>query len=346
MVVPNRFIVTTTINGRTEAIDRFDSLTEWTLIVVGDRRTPQGYRLRNGIYLSPDEQSRFAPELSELIGWNSIQRRNIGFLLALESGADVVATVDDDNIPYDSWGKNIFVGQEIEVTSYEASNGCFDPVGATEHAHLWHRGYPIQLLSSRDYAHSARKRVRVDVQADFWDGDPDIDAICRLEHAPDVVFSPASFPMASNAVSPFNSQNTFLSREALQHYFVLPHVGRMDDIWASYHLQALGFNVVYGPATVRQDRNAQDLTRNLVDEFLGYEKNVSLVRAINRGDYDPAVFWPQRTLTAYESYRRRVSCDFHHHRWTERQLRGQFRGSIAENDGLQRTPAATTRRSA
>ena len=29
-----------------------------------------------------------------------------------------------------------------------------------------------------------KNQITVDIQADFWNGDPDIDAICRIEHAP------------------------------------------------------------------------------------------------------------------------------------------------------------------
>jgi hypothetical protein len=159
-----RFIVTTTINAPTEAIARFDEMRDWTLIVVGDRGTPADYHLENGIYLSPDAQERLAPELSRLIGWNCIQRRNLGFVLALDEDADVVATVDDDNIPYPSWGEDLLVGWTLEIETCEAPNGCFDPVGATEHENLWHRGYPLQLLASRDHTQRATRTVRVDVQ--------------------------------------------------------------------------------------------------------------------------------------------------------------------------------------
>jgi hypothetical protein len=49
-----------------------------------------------------------------LVG-KSIQRRNVGFVFAYNEGADIIATVDDDNIPYDNWGDNVLVGQEVEV---------------------------------------------------------------------------------------------------------------------------------------------------------------------------------------------------------------------------------------
>ena len=300
------YIVTTTINAPTEAVRRFDGLSDWTLIVVGDQRTPVDYSVKNGIYLDPADQEKLAPELSDLIGWNCIQRRNIGFVLALELGAEIVATVDDDNIPYDSWGTNLMVGKQLDLKTFDCENGCFDPIGATEHAHLWHRGYPLQLLTSRDYSRSSTKPVRVDIQADFWDGDPDVDAVCRLEHAPDVKFDPRSFPFTPNALCPFNSQNTFLNREALAKYFVVPGVGRMDDIWAAFHIQTLGFKIAFGAASVFQDRNEQDLTKNLSDEVLGYERNIKMVEAINEGTYSNRDYWPERAILAYEAYLKRV----------------------------------------
>lgn len=94
--------------------------------------------------------------------------------------------------------------------------------------------YRMLLLSQRDYSKKARKKVFVDVQADFWNGDPDVDAICRMEHRPECTFDPTPFPVSANKIGPFNSQNTFITGECLANYFVMPHVGRMDDIWPSY----------------------------------------------------------------------------------------------------------------
>jgi len=71
-------------------------------------------------------------------------------------------------------------------------------------------------------------------------------------------------------VSPFNSQNTFLRREVLPHYFMFPKVGRMDDIWAAYYVQALGHKVVYTRPSVRQLRNVHNLTGDFLNELDGY----------------------------------------------------------------------------
>ena len=231
-----KVIVTTTINPPTKAIDRFQSMPDWELVVIGDKKTPTDYRLKRGTYVTPEQQEQYDPALSEAIGWNCIQRRSFGLLWAHDMGADVVAVVDDDNIPLDGWGEQLLVGQDVEVNYYETDLPAFDPVGATNHAELWHRGYPLQLLPKRDYTRKSRRRISVDIQADFWNGDPDIDAICRMEHAPECNFAASSFPFAANKLAPFNSQNTFLSGKCLPSYFLFPQVGRMDDIWAAYYL--------------------------------------------------------------------------------------------------------------
>lgn len=301
MTARRKIIVTTTIRPPTEAIERFDGLPDWTLIVVGDRRTPSNYRLRNGIYFSVDEQHKYNVTLSRLIGWDCTPRRNFGFLLAYELGADIVATVDDDNIPYPDWGQNMVLGRPTEVDYFETDEPCFDPLSVTNYPHLWHRGFPVQLLASRA-ARKSRRSVEADIQADLWDGDPDVDAICRLKHRPRCHFDPGCFPFSANRISPFNSQNTFVRGDLLPYYFMVPHVGRVDDIWGSYHLQSLGFKVVFSRPSVKQVRNDHDTALDMVDELLGYEKTISLVTSIVEGTYRTNDFWPERSIRAFEAY--------------------------------------------
>lgn len=302
--VLKKFIVTTTINPVTEAIDLFDSLPDWNLIVIGDKKTPEGYKLGNGLYVSPTDQEKLAPELSEAIGWNCIQRRNFGLLLAYRYGADVVAVVDDDNIPLPGWGDNLMIGSSVEVNYYETEQNCFDPVGATNHPHLWHRGFPLQMLSKRDYTKQSKKFITPAIQADFWNDDPDIDAVCRMEHAPECEFDSTCFPIASNKIAPFNSQNTFLSRSVIPDYFLFPHVGRMDDIWAAFYVQSLGHRVVFGPASVYQRRNEHDLTVDFTKEVIGYENNHRLLSDLYQDPESITKYLSGRSIRAWQLYKK------------------------------------------
>ena len=303
-----KVIVTTTINPPTEAIRKFDTMPDWHLVVAGDRKTPD-YRLERGTYISPEEQEKYDPQLSEAIGWNSIQRRNFAFLAAHDMHADIIALVDDDNIPFEGWGQNLLIGREVEVNYYETDLDAFDPVGATNHQALWHRGYPIQLTPRRDYSRRTRRTVIPDVHADFWNGDPDVDAICRIEHAPECRFDDSFFPMAANKPGPFNSQNTFLAARCLKDYMVFPHVGRMDDIWPSYYFQARGYQVIWNKPSVYQARNEHDLVRDMQQEYIGYENNLNLVRSVARDPESITRFIPGRTAWAFSLYRRHFERD-------------------------------------
>jgi hypothetical protein len=264
-------IVTTTINPPTEALTKFSQLDDWTLIVIGDLKTPhEAYKKLRCIYLNPEEQSKKYPKVSEILGWKTIQRRNIGFIEAYHLGAEIIATVDDDNIPYANWGTNLLVGKETTVDWWEADEGVFDPLSVTQHSHLWHRGFPLQLVNKRTKKYLWEKIIVPLVQADLWDGDPDVDAIERIAFQPNVTFE--QFPPFSTLnITPFNSQNTFLAREVFPYYSVLPHIGRMDDIWGAYMMQKhVGQGrIVFNSATVRQDRNEHDLVKDLEKEWFG-----------------------------------------------------------------------------
>jgi hypothetical protein len=217
-------------------------------------------------------------------------------------GADVLATVDDDNIPYDNWGQNLYVGKTIDVDLYEPELNVFDPLSITKDNYIWHRGYPIEYLQKRHRVeYKGKTKRKVLVQADLWDGDPDIDAMARLTYKPIVKYSDITEPYCSNAIAPFNSQNTFLDREVIPFYSVLPFTGRMDDIWGSYILQHYFPNsVIYSPASVYQDRNVQDLITNLEKEIIGYRDTLQL---INNLTYLDKVI-PQKTLEYYKIYKK------------------------------------------
>lgn len=313
---PKLAIVTTTINQPTKALYKYIKLAasnDWRLIIVGDKKTPHGayknlqkqypHTLR---YVSPDEQEEISRELSDLIGWNCIQRRNFGFIVALRLGAEILATVDDDNIPYDNWGQFLAIGNEPQIAVHQSPEIVFDPLSVTTNSRLWHRGFPLEFLGTRHRTKylSHLKRPRVLVQADLWDGEPDVDAICRIAKGPFDVQFPEE-PFAGTAPGPFNSQNTFLHKDVFPTYFLFPHVGRMDDIWASYVTQAaFPDSVVYGSASVYQERNDHNLVTDLKNELIGYENNLELVQSLY---VDHSDAWqqllPEKALAAYEVFK-------------------------------------------
>jgi hypothetical protein len=286
-----KFIVTTTINDVTKALKKFDSLEDWSLIVIGDKKTPD-IKLKNGRFIPADEQNNLGFECVDLIPWNVIQRRNIGYLVAMKEGADVIATIDDDNIPYDSWGEGLKLGSTYIANMIKSELVCdilHEHSEATEKK-IWHRGFPVQLLNLRRTRQLQKNQLAfVDVEAQLWDGDPDVDAVCRLSSGPfDLKFSDKSYLIDNNTFSPYNTQNTFFTRRVAPCMCLPYNIGRMDDIWASYMTQRvmreLNSNVLFSGPSVYQDRNEHDLSKDLEKELIGYRHTLSFLNRLNNID--------------------------------------------------------------
>lgn len=225
---------------------------------------------------------------SEPIGWNSIQRRNIATLEALRWGADLIVSVDDDNIPADPYYFHSYKAALSELTPTgtqdrhwsgllaSPENPWFD-IGAFLNPVSSHRGFPHQEAGRRPRL-SYVVEGKIGVCAGIVLGDPDIAAMTRIVQAPHVLgVSPIlNYGVAVNprhTWTVFNSQNTALIRDLVPAFCMLSGVGRYDDIFASLIVQRVarhtGHHVLFGPPFVYQERNVQDLQRNIADEMFG-----------------------------------------------------------------------------
>jgi hypothetical protein len=229
---------------------------------------------------------------SELIGWNTIARRNIAFLEALKWGADVIYSWDDDNIPtlpnhfvmFD--GPNRFHGIRVRGAGIGGPDGWFDP-GTLLIPRTRHRGYPHgkpQALVA-----SSVTDAKIGVYAGLVIGDPDVDAVTRMEHRPDIggvhLLGQAGVVVDLNTWTVFNSQNTAVIRELVPAWFMMPGVGRHDDIYASLIVQRVmrerNLHVHFGPPFTYQQRNDHNLIIDLRAEIDGMERVTDLAHLLD-----------------------------------------------------------------
>lgn len=222
---------------------------------------------------------------SELIGWNTISRRNIALLEALKWGADVIVVIDDDNIPicrsdapgYFYYFDQLFADEPINCIQATSPTGWFD-VGQLLDPVAPHRGFPYTRRSEAVF--SPIVNGRVGVAAGICLGDPDIDATTRIVAGPRV-HRVSELLRAGIVVDPrqtwtvFNSQNTALVRELAPAFFMVPQWGRYDDIFGSLVVQRLMREraqvVHFGQPYVWQQRNSHDFLRDLRAEQFGAE---------------------------------------------------------------------------
>lgn len=249
-------------------------------------------------YFDVDEQIRFLDKLNfspSFIPTKSDNRRNIGYLKAVEDGCDVILSMDDDNFPIDKdfFNYHATVGDPIDkaILISETRNGWFNPMVLLdtqtkngEHLTVYPRGFPYaKRWNDVSTIGDTWIKGRIGVNVGLWTGDPDIDAITRLttQCSSTIKPIPENVALRNGHVMPINSQNTSLVREAVTCYYFLKmgytvngiKMDRFGDIFSGYFLhlcnRSVGNLVTIGNPIVFQERNEHNLLKDLKVELPG-----------------------------------------------------------------------------
>lgn len=249
----------------------------------GIAKAPQ---IPNCSWLTPDWQKKW--KCSPLIGFRNIQRRNLALLEAVEWGADIIVSIDDDNIPigdggvggpYFWWFQRLlgaYGDHPFNGAKVSSPTGWFD-VGTLLAPASPHRGFPHDVESQTVVSHVVG--AKVGAAAGIVLGDPDVSAVTRMALAPEV-HRVSQILESGIAVDPsthtvFNSQNSAIIRELAPAWGMVPFVQRYDDILASLVcarvMRQRDLYIHFGRPFVFQQRNQHDLLKDLRGELLGME---------------------------------------------------------------------------
>ena len=286
----NSWIVLTTINPPTEAVESIAKLCErgWSAVVVGDTKTPPGWHCAGIQYLDVAAQRELFGRFADAVPYKHYCRKNLGYLYAIRHGAELILETDDDNIPYESFGRNLSrtvrEGRRLSAAGWVNIYKHF-----TSDAHIWPRGLPLDAIDEAGELSPLETPVECSVQQYLADNDPDVDAVYRLTNKRPVFFDREASPvvLSKGAWVPFNSQNTVFFREAFPLLYLPCFVSfRMTDIWRSFVAQAAlshhGMSVSFHAPTVEQVRNEHDLMKDFADEVVGYLRNREIGEILTR----------------------------------------------------------------
>lgn len=283
------------------------------MIIIGDRKTPDTVRdmaaaaSRAGfetdyvdIARQEDWLKRF-PDMAARIPYNTDNRRNIGFLMALERGCEVLISIDDDNLcpdDEDYFGRHAIVGTEQTMPTISSDTGWFNICSMMDNSHgasIYPRGYPYSKRTRKEQLTETSSTGLVAVNAGLWTLDPDIDAVTRLnEDVKTLRMNRDSVMLAPGTWSPVNTQNTAIWAEAMPaYYYVLMgepvHGARLDrygDIWSGYFIgkcvQHLDHRIAVGTPVARHERNSHNLLLDLRQELWGMILTESLTEILQR----------------------------------------------------------------
>lgn len=283
------------------------------IYVIGDLKSPDGIdeycaSIKNCFYITPHLQNQYMLdhghwELSSHLPWNTIARRNVGHLMAYEDGMDVIVMLDDDNLAtnQDVVKHHSVVGQVALRPTYASTSGWFNVCRALVEQHdveFYARGYPPAQRWKDGLITSDFGFNKVAVNGGLWLNDPDIDALTRIERHlittgvnPNM---PTSFALYPGTWSPWNCQNTAISRRALASYFLSPHTGRHLDIWASYITtrvaEAMGEVITFGTPLAFHDRTPHNLYKDLEQEMPWIRMTDKFVDTLRSIDVKPTSY--------------------------------------------------------
>ena len=277
-----KWVVITTINSPNPRVLEFIEL-GYKVLVVGDKKTPITWETFDEriVYLNYSHQEETYPALSAIIGSNTYARKNLGYLFALQNGAEIIWETDDDTFPLRNLTDPL---SALSMERYFTSeDGVWNPYSHfLPNTNIWPRGYPLERISKSfdpPQLQIENDLSSVDVLQTLVNNEPDVDAIYRLT----VNSSPITFPQRDGAVrikkgiTPGNTQSTFwLTKKSFKSiYFPVTVNSRFADILKLY-LTQVNNNLLYAGFLVEQFRTPHNYMIDFNDEIEMYKNLDSL----------------------------------------------------------------------
>jgi hypothetical protein len=254
-------------------------------VLAGDTRSPADFTLEGCQFLSVHAQLDSGFRFARLCPTRHYARKNVGYLVAMSNGAEVIIETDDDNIPRPAFFAPRARRQRVRHLS---SSGWVNVYRYFTETLLWPRGLPLDVVHAEAPAYDALTVSDADcpVQQGLADENPDVDAIYRLLLPLPQSFRPdRRVAFGRGTWCPFNSQNTTWWADAFPLLYLPAHCSfRMTDIWRSFVAQRIAWEnswaVLFHEPTVSQERNDHNLMRDFEDEVPGYLNNRRIADAL------------------------------------------------------------------
>ena len=252
-------------------------------ILIGDSKSPDNFQIDGADFWSVDKQKGLKFRFAQLCPTRHYARKNIGYLLAAEGGADLLIETDDDNIPVGG-----FEAKRLQVVEAEIirAPGWANVYRVFSDSAIWPRGLPLTEVQRPAPVLEAAVRANCPIQQGLADMNPDVDAIYRLVFPLPQNFNKRPPVLLDRGVwCPFNSQNTTFFKEAFWLTYLPYYCSfRMTDIWRSFVAQRImwecDWKLLFHDATVYQERNEHSLIKDFEDEIPGYLHNETIRKTL------------------------------------------------------------------
>lgn len=288
----NFFSVITSINPPNECTRSITNSSIKKLVVVADKKSPKEYFQNDCYYYDLNSQQSSQFELKNNIPFNHYSRKNLGYLLAIKKGAELIYDTDDDNYLSKS---NLNINDLLVTDNLIRKNNEFSYCNIysffTEEF-IWPRGLPLDEIKIKKFFECEKLKSKCDIVQFLANGDTDVDAIYRLVLNKDIKFKEnLSFCLDNSVFSPTNSQSTLFTKKVFPLlYLPLTVSFRFTDILRGIVLKNILDNhdlkLGFKSPIAYQDRNAHNYMKDFESEvsmYLNIKKANSHLSKIKKG---------------------------------------------------------------
>ncbi len=250
----------------------------FSFYVIGDVPSPSDFSIEGCEFYSLQRQKETGFKTAELLPTRHYSRKNLGYLLAIQTRPAMILETDDDNMPLPVFWEARARRLHLPALS---GNSWTNVYKYFTEANIWPRGLPLDAVLAQlpEFDELPIMDVNCPIQPGLADEDPDVDAIYRLLLPLPIQFrKDRRLALARGTWCPFNSQNTAWFPEAYPLLYLPSFCSiRMTDIWRSFVAQRIawenGWSVLFKGPDVYQQRNEHNLMKDFADEVPGYLNN-------------------------------------------------------------------------
>jgi hypothetical protein len=277
-------IVVTSIHDCTELLNGYLANfakygREATIYLITDTKTPAFFVPGGVKEVRGLEQVKFLDRIGfsrDDIPWNSDNRRNVGYLMALAGGAEMIVSIDDDNYSPEDQD---FIGEHarglLSSNEGEVNADWFNNCNLLGWSSVYPRGFPYyERTGENSYPVIKKNDNSVYLNAGMWVGDPDLDALTWLYTPFHPVRPVDSVVLGKNTWCPINSQNTAVHRDLMPAYYFIRMTSMMDrfgDIFQGYFAlkvaKHMGWTARFGSPVVTHKRNSHVYLKDVQKEI-------------------------------------------------------------------------------
>ncbi|XP_073045868.1 probable glycosyltransferase STELLO2 [Primulina eburnea] len=274
-----KWIVVSVSGYPSESLKKMAKIKGWQVLAIGNSKTPEDWKLKGVIYLSLEMQAQLGFRVVDYLPFDSYVRKTVGYLFAIQHGAQKIFDVDDRGDVIDNdIGKHFdveLVGegsrQEIilQYSHHNPNRTVVNPYIHFGQRSVWPRGLPLENVGEIEHEtfYTEVFGGKQFIQQGISNGLPDVDSVFYFTRKSalegfDIRFDEHASKVAlpQGTMVPVNSFNTIFHSSAFWGLMLPVSVSTMaSDVLRGYWAQRLlwevgGYVVVYPPTVHRYDK--------------------------------------------------------------------------------------------